>query len=87
MLPSLSGSTPHLSREEARSEIHVFCPTEPAKQAIASYARLCMRLLCDLEPKHDFSGPPKEAAKEIRHQLQIRKQGEWPCWCESLKLQ
>lgn len=64
MLPSPPGSTPHLSREEARSEIHVFAPRSLQSWDSGSCAQLCKRLLCDLELKHDFSGPHvmKEAA-------------------------
>lgn len=53
MLPSLPGSAPHLSREEARSEIHVFAPWSLQSRESGSCAQLCMGLLCDLELKHE----------------------------------
>lgn len=52
-MPSLPGSAPHLSREEAESEIHVFAPWSLQSRDSGSYAQLCMRLLCDLELKHE----------------------------------
>lgn len=70
---------PHTSagrRPDLRSMF--FAPQSLQSRQSASYARLCMRLLCDLEPKHDFSGPHERRLLErsgTNYRLESRVSG------------